>query len=132
MITVNPQAGVSDDFAPSGQDVPEDLASSIGIVEISTRIRNGNLDFTIRDVEGNFVRFDNGERYLAITGNTRLILRLSDVINWSFDTAAGPFKLKKESAAPFYKVSFDQDDSSPREIVLDLLVSSLQFLERGL
>lgn len=125
MITVNPQEQAGDDFAPAGPGFPASGAMIEGTIEISARIRHGNLDFTMRDIEGNFVRFDHGERYLAINGRTRLTIRLSDVINWSFDTAAGPLRFKKEHSAPLYHVSFDPADANPREIVLEAEASGV-------
>lgn len=119
MISVNPQGTQSDDFAPTGPAFANQADLIEGTIEISARIRNGNLDFTMRDIEGNFVRFDHGERYLALTDRTRLTIRLSDVINWSFDTTAGPLRLKKEESAAFYHVQFDQADTNPREITLE-------------
>ena len=119
MITVNPATQPPDDFAPAGPGLAACAAAQDGVIEISARIRQGNLDFTMRDIDGNFVRFDNGERYLAITGQTRLTIRLSDVINWQFDTAAGPLRFKKEASASLYSVHFDETAQSLREIVLE-------------
>lgn len=123
MIKVNTVLGTGDDFAPTGPDVPEGEGIKEGMIEIGARIRNGNLDFTMRDVEGNFVRFDytTYERFLAIDAKTRLTLRLSDVINWEFDTDAGPLRLKKEGSAPFYKVTFDPNERPLRHITLEVL-----------
>lgn len=128
MIGVNPANGNADDFEPIGQGVPAGQDVTEGMIEISARIRKGNLDFTMRDVQGNFVRFDEAtrERFLAIDAKTRLTIRLSDVINWSFDVEAGPLRFKKEDSAPLYKVSFDPEDAHLREIVLEGMPSGVE------
>lgn len=125
MVSVNPFTGVGDDHAPTGSGVNPAEGVTEGTVELGVRIRNGNLDFTMRDIEGNFVRFNEQtrERYLAITAQSRLTIRLSDVISWTFDTAAGPIRLKKEASAPFYKVTHQGAD--PREIVLEVIPTAV-------
>jgi hypothetical protein len=126
MVSVNPFTSGGEDHGPSGPSVAPGPGVSVGTIELGARIRNGNLDFTMRDIEGNYVRFNEQtrERYLAITTKTRLIIRLSDVINWTFDTDAGPIRLKKEGSAPFYSVSHDGSD--PREIVLEVIPTGIE------
>ncbi len=131
MVSVNPFAGVGDDHAPTGPDVDAGPNVSEGTIELGARIRNGNLDFTMRDIEGDFVRFNEQtrERYLAITAKTRLIIRLSDVINWTFDFDAGPIRLKKESSARFYKVR--QNGANSREIILEVIPTGVPPSQAG-
>lgn len=126
MIGVNPVSGVADDYDPTGAGLAPGEDCVEGTIEISARIRHGNLDFTMRDIEGNFVRYQNGERFVAIEGATRLTIRLSDVINWEFDTAQGPLRFKREQAASHYRVLVVPGQEKTREIILEAQLSGLE------
>lgn len=133
MQTISAASGSGNDFRPRFEGLSSAEVSRTGIVEFGVGINGGRLNFTMHDVVGNFVRFDEQERrrFLAIEADSKLELRLSDDVDWTFDFSlkgddgdSSPLRLKDEGAVDYYKVS--RLDQSNKRILVEARKSGFE------
>ena len=132
MQTISAANGTGNDFRPTSEGLPDGVNPRLGIVEFGVSISGGRLNFTMHDVVGDFVRFDEQEqrRFLAIEAASKLEFRLSDDVEWTFDFSPkgndgdlSPLRLKDEDAVGFYRVS--RLDQSSKRILVEARKSEL-------
>jgi hypothetical protein len=96
----------------------------LGSVMLELVEDGGRLKLAIRNVSNNFYRHNSdGEKVLSIDQDSEITFLLDKKVAWTWAGQPGPFRLKKQSSAKYYRIK--KGSEGPNGFVLEAKASGL-------